>query len=212
MTSTSTQHKTQTFTLLAIRVSPQTNYGLVIPLYRPLHVPDWSGESYFHQVSGQTKQIVAEMRESIFNESCFHPQGGCIRVCVSAETRAPDEAPPVRPVDGSISMTAVGERFCEGLLLPDRSVIVAPRGHFLRLLGDRQYGPLAEFPQVMLDASLLDRDPDRLVESFLRCARQLPNGPRRQRHWDALRLEWLRDGDESTVPLPQYDDICRQIR
>jgi hypothetical protein len=152
------------------------------------------------------------MRESIFNESCFHPQGGCIRVCVSAETRAPDEAPPVRPVDGSISMTAVGERFCEGLLLPDRSVIVAPRGHFLRLLGDRQYGLLAEFPQVMLDASLLDHDPERLVESFLRYARQLPNGPRRQRHWDALRLEWLRDGDESTVPLPQYDDICGQIR
>jgi hypothetical protein len=151
------------------------------------------------------------MRESIFNQSCFHPQGGCIRVCVSAETRAPDEALPVRPVDGSITLTAVGERFCEALLLPDRSVIVAPRGHFLRLLNDRRHGLLAQHPQVMLDAALLDRDPDTVIESFRCFARQLPNASRRQRHWDALCCEWLRDGDESTVPLPQYDDICGQI-
>lgn len=200
-----------TYTLIAIRVSSHVTEGLAIPLYRPLHVPGWSADSYFYQVSGPQKGFVAEMRESTFDEACFLPGGGCIQVSVSHNLQTADQVPTVRPVDGSITMTAVGERFCEALLLPDRSVIVAQRGHFLRLLNGRKSELLTAHPQVMIEAALLDRDSDCLIEAFRCCSHRIPSGLRRQRHWDALCREWLRDGDETTQPLPQYSSISQLL-
>lgn len=200
-----------TYTLIAIRVSSHVTEGLAIPLYRPLHVPGWSADSYFYQVSGPQKGFVAEMRESTFDEAFFLPGGGCIQVSVSHNLQTADQVPTVRPVDGSITMTAVGERFCEALLLPDRSVIVAQRGHFLRLLNGRKSELLTAHPQVMIEASLLDRDSECLIEAFRCCSHRIPSGLRRQRHWDALCREWLRDGDEATQPLPQYSSISQLL-